>query len=290
VNQSNRVSRFTSTLASVLLLLTSLQFAPTVSAQTDQATAAALDAALAGTHRSDRNKARDQFRHPKETLSFFGLRRDMTVVEIWPGGGWYTEVLAPVVKGKGRLYVAQYGTNPAANYQRQEMAGLADKFKQYPDVFSEVKSSALWAPDQLEIAPAGTADLVLTFRNVHNWLDPNYKQDPAMLFSAFFKALKPGGILGVVDHRWPDAKTEDPKAGNGYVSEERVMALAKAAGFEFAGRSDVNRNPKDTHDWKNGVWTLQPDLDVPKGEDPQKYRAVGESDRLTLKFRKPQVK
>jgi len=270
----------------LLLAATSMFLSLNATAQTDAPTSAALDAALAGSHRSDRNKARDQFRHPKETLSFFGLRRDMTVVEIWPGGGWYTEVLAPVLKGKGKLYAAQYGSNPAFDYQRNENAALQEKAKKNPDVFGEVQFTALWAPNELAIAPAGTADMVLTFRNVHNWLAPDYKQDPAKMFGAFFTALKPGGILGVVDHRWPDPKTEDPKAAKGYVSEERVISLAKAAGFELVGRSDVNRNPKDTHDYKNGVWTLLPDLSVPAGEDRQKYIDIGESDRLTLKFRK----
>jgi predicted methyltransferase len=253
----------------------------------DAATAAALDAALAGPHRSDRNKARDQYRHPKQTLEFFGLRRDMTVVEIWPGGGWYTEVLAPVLKGKGRLYAAQYGSTTPFDYQRKEDAALLEKAKKFPEVFGEVKFTSLWSPDSLVIAPPGSADLVVTFRNVHNWVNPDYKQDTGKLFAAFFAALKPGGILGVVDHRWPDAKTEDPKAGNGYVSQERVVALARAAGFEFVGSSDVNRNPKDSHDHPNGVWSLLPDLSLKPGEDRQKYLDIGESDRLTLKFRKP---
>jgi predicted methyltransferase len=253
----------------------------------DAATAAALDAALAGPHRSDRNRARDQYRHPKQTLEFFGLRRDMTVVEIWPGGGWYTELLAPVLKGSGKLYAAQYGPVTLFDYQPKEDAALLEKAKKYPDVFGEVKFTALWSPTSLVIAPPGSADLVLTFRNVHNWVNADYKQDTAKLFGAFFTALKPGGILGVVDHRWPDAKTEDPKAGNGYVSQARVVALARAAGFEFVGSSDVNRNPKDNHDHPNGVWTLPPDLAVKPGENRQKYLDIGESDRLTLKFRKP---
>lgn len=282
-----RLSRSCSSLVAGVLAAVSISFAIEASAQTDAATSAALDAALAAPHRTDRNKARDRYRHPRQTLTFFGLRQDMTVVEIWPGGGWFTEVLAPVLKGKGKLYAAQYGSSPAFDYQREENAALKDKAAKNPGVFGEVQFTALWAPNELAIAPAGTADLVLTFRNVHNWLEPQYKQDPATLFGAFFTALKPGGILGITDHRWPDATTEDPTARNGYVSEERVMALAKAAGFEFVGSSDVNRNPKDTHDHKNGVWTLPPDLAVPRGEDKQKYLDIGESDRMTLKFRKP---
>lgn len=253
----------------------------------DAATEQALNAALTGEHRSDRNKARDQFRHPLQTLAFFGFRRDMTVVEIWPGGGWYAEVLAPAVRGTGKYYAAQYGTTPAFDYQTQEMETLANKAAQYPAVFDEMVLTAMWSPDQLEIAPPGTVDLVLTFRNVHNWLDPNYKQDPARVFAAFFTALRPGGVLGVVDHRWPDTTTEDPRAASGYVSEDRVKAMAEAAGFEFAGSSEVNANPKDTHDHPNGVWTLPPDLAVPDGGDRQKYIDIGESDRLTLKFIKP---
>ena len=285
-----RRPRFGSSLAAIVLAALSAALSFNAIAQTDAATSAALDAALAAPHRSDRNKARDRYRHPKETLTFFGLRRDMTVVEIWPGGGWYTEVLAPVLKGKGKLYEAQYGANSSFDYQNQENAALQDKARKNPEVFGEVKFTSLGSPNELAIAPAGTADLVLTFRNVHNWLEPQYKSDPAKIFGAFFTALKPGGILGIEDHRWPDPKTEDPKAANGYVSEERVISLAKAAGFELAGRSDVNRNPKDTHDHKNGVWTLPPDLSVPPGEDKQKYLDIGESDRLTLKFRKPMGK
>jgi predicted methyltransferase len=274
--------------AALLLAAMPLLAPAAVSAQTlDAATSAALDAALAGEHRSERNRARDRYRHPKETLEFFGLRRDMTVVEIWPGGGWYTEVLAPVLRGGGRLYAAQYGSKPAFDYQREEMAALAEKAARYPAVFDEVVFTSMWSPDQLEIAPPGSADLVVTFRNVHNWFDPGYGQDPGRLFSAFFTALKPGGILGVVDHRWPDPATEDPAAGNGYISEARVLALARAAGFEFVARSDINSNPRDAHDHPRGVWTLPPDLAVPEGGDRQKYRDIGESDRLTLKFRKP---
>jgi predicted methyltransferase len=280
-------SRFGSSLAAAMLAAISMSFSVEGAAETDAATAAALDAALAGSHRSERNKARDRYRHPRETLTFFGLRQDMTVVEIWPGGGWYTEVLAPVLKGKGKLYVATYGSDPAFDYQRRENAALEEKARKNPEVFGDVRFTALWAPGELAVAPAGSADLVLTFRNVHNWLAPEYKQDPEKLFGAFFTALKPGGILGIVDHRWPDPKTEDPKAGNGYVSQERVVSLAKAAGFELVGSSDINRNPKDTHDHKNGVWTLPPDLQVPEGEDRQKYLGIGESDRMTLKFRKP---
>ena len=258
-------------------------------AEAQQGSAAAIDAALAGSHRSDANKARDRYRHPKETLEFFGLRPEMTVVEIWPGGGWYTEVLAPVLRERGKLYVAQYGSKPPFPYQQREMDTLAGKIRANPDLFRAVTPTALnFFTNELTIAPPGSADLVLTFRNVHNWFEEGYGPPNAaeLAFKAMFTALKPGGMLGVVDHRWPDPATEDPRAKNGYVSEQRVIALAEAAGFELAGRSDVNRNPLDTHDYPEGVWTLPPDLAL--GErDRDKYLAIGESDRLTLKFVKP---
>jgi predicted methyltransferase len=287
VNHRLQGNRRSGGLMAMILAAASLWSAAASTQSLDTATATAIDTALAGSHRSERNMARDQYRHPKQTLEFFGLRRNMTVVEIWPGGGWYTEILAPVLKGTGKLYAAQYGPHAIFNYQRQEDAALVDKAKKHPELLGEVQFTALWSPNQLTIAPSGTVDLVVTFRNVHNWVSPDYKQDPARMFGAFFSALKPGGILGVVDHRWPDAKTEDPKAVNGYVSEERVITLARGAGFEFVARSEINRNPKDTRDHPGGVWSLPPDLSMKQGEDRQKYLDIGESDRMTLKFRKP---
>jgi predicted methyltransferase len=252
--------------------------------------AAALDAATAGAHRSEANRARDGYRHPKETLTFFGFRPDMTVVEIWPGGGWYTEVLAPALANGGKLYAAQYGSSPPFPYQQREMDTLAGKMRAAPDVYRSVTPTALnFFSNELAIAPPGTADLIVTFRNVHNWFQDGYGPPNAaeLAFAAMFTALKPGGVLGVVDHRWPDPKTEDPGARNGYVSEERVIEYAERAGFELAGRSDVNRNPGDTHDYPEGVWTLPPDLAL-GDRDRAKYLAIGESDRLTLKFVKPE--
>jgi predicted methyltransferase len=249
----------------------------------------ALDAAIAGEHRSTANRARDRYRHPKETLEFFGLRPEMTVVEIWPGGGWYTEVLAPVLRERGKLYVAQYGSDPPFPYQQREMDTLAEKMRANPDLYRAVTTTSLGLfTNELAIAPPGSADLVVTFRNVHNWFQEGYGPPNAaeLALQAIFTALKPGGVLGVVDHRWPDPATEDAGSRNGYVSEQRVIALAEAAGFELAGRSDVNRNPLDTHDHPEGVWTLPPDLAL-GDRDRDKYLAIGESDRFTLKFVKP---
>ena len=251
--------------------------------------ASPLAAALAAPTRTPANVARDKYRHPAETLTFFGLQPGQNVVELWPGGGWYTEVLAPVLHERGKLYVAQYGSKPPFPYQQREMDTLAAKMRANPDLYRVVTPTALnFFTNELAIAPPGSVDLVLTFRNVHNWFEEGYGPPNAaeLAFKAMFAALKPGGMLGVVDHRWPDPKTEDPTARNGYVSEQRVIELAEAAGFELAGRSEVNRNPRDTHDYPEGVWTLPPDLAL-GDRDRDKYVAIGESDRFTLKFVKP---
>ena len=254
----------------------------------DATTEAALNAAINGEHRSAENKARDVYRHPMETLAFFGFRSDMTVVEVWPGGGWYTEILAPALKDRGRLYAAQYSPNPPFAYQRRYFGSFLTKIGTTPDVYRDVHVTTLDFPYSLQIAPPGSADLVVTFRNVHNWASEGYGQDAMRLgYRAMFDALKPGGVLGIVDHRWPDAKTEDPSADNGYISEQRVIADAESAGFRFAGRSEINSNPKDTRDHPEGVWTLPPSLAL--GDvDRDKYLAIGESDRMTLKFIKPE--
>lgn len=265
------------------MLAAAMLLAPyTHAQQLDRETEAALDAALAGAHRSEQNRARDQWRHPKETLAFFGFRSDMTVVEMLPGGGWYTEVLAPALKERGKLYAAHYGVN-AGSYQRRSLGAFLTKIGSAPEVYGEVVVTALGLPDDLEVAPPGSADLVVTFRNVHNWLG-NGEDDARLGFKAMYDALKPGGILGVTDHRWPDPATED--ASTGYISEARTIEVAKSVGFELAGSSDINRNPKDTHDHPSGVWTLPPTLRL-GDQDREKYLAIGESDRFTLKFVKP---
>jgi predicted methyltransferase len=273
--------------AALLLLLAGT--APVAAGdELDPVTGAALDAALSGQHRSPENRARDVYRHPKETLAFFGFRSDMTVVEVWPGGGWYTEVLAPALKDNGTLYAAQYGVNPPFAYQREYFGQFMTKMGGTPDLYRKVIVTALDFPYELRIAPAGSADLVVTFRNVHNWAAEGYGQDAAQLgYRAMFDALKPGGVLGIVDHRWPDPKTEDPTAANGYISEQRVIADAEQAGFRFVARSEINSNPKDTHNHPEGVWTLPPSLAL-GDKDREKYLAIGESDRMTLKFIKPE--
>jgi predicted methyltransferase len=250
---------------------------------------ALLDEAIAGDHRTAEEKARDQYRHPKETLLFFGLEPAMAVVEVWPGGGWYTNILAPVLKQGGGTYYAA-GLDPEASERaREAVSAFEAKFTADAERFGTVRMTVLGS--DREIAPAGSADLVLTFRNVHNWLAADTAEGN---FKLFYDALKPGGVLGVVEHRANPDATEESEKSSGYVREATVRALAAAAGFESDSSSEVNANPKDTKDHPFGVWTLPPtrrSSAVRGVEDPNfdraKYDAIGESDRMTLKFRKP---
>jgi len=257
--------------------------------QTRSDPAAVLDEVLSGEHRPAEERARDQFRHPKETLLFFGAEPSMTVVEVWPGGGWYTNVIAPfLARGGGAYYAA--GLDPRANERAAEaVAAFEAKFKADPALYGRIILTALADP---EIAPSGSADLVLTFRNVHNWTGAGTAEAN---FQKFFAALKPGGVLGVVEHRANEDAPADFETSSGYVKESTVIALATAAGFELEARSEINANPKDTKDHPFGVWTLPPvrRSSAVRGEEPSpdfdraKYDVIGESDRMTLKFRKP---
>lgn len=248
----------------------------------------ALQEAINGDHRSAENRARDIYRKPAEVLDFLGFRDDMTVVEVWPGGGWYTEILAPALKENGTFYAAAFEINGRHNWERRSTGRLLEKLGDNPDQYSEVIVTEFGFPYSLDIAPAESADMVLTFRNVHNWVADYYDSGRYIdvAFSAMYRALKPGGILGIVDHQWDDASNEDPNASNGYLSVERTVAWAEAAGFELVEESQLLHNPADTKDHPEGVWTLPPGYAL-GDEDRQKYEAIGESDRYLLKFRKP---
>jgi len=258
------------------------QSAAPAAAPRDAVTAAAIERVLAGEHRSEANRARDTWRHPLDTLLFFGIKPDMTVVEVWPGtGGWYTEVLAPLLAEHGKLFAAQIPAEPGNAFATSMRAAYAAKLDARPDLYGKVTVTTL-GPGSAEIAPPGSCDLVLTFRNLHNWMNQGYAPDA---IAAMNRALKPGGILGVVDHRGDPSKPQDPRASNGYVTEAYAIALIESAGFELVARSEINANPNDTRDYEQGVWTLPPELRQ-GSRDRAKYQAIGESDRFTLKFRK----
>lgn len=260
--------------------------APLLTAAAEKTELNALQKAINGKHRSAEHKHRDQYRHPEQTLAFFDLKEDMTVVEISPGEGWYTEILAPYLRDKGKLYAAHFSHDNQEPYFKKSLSDFLDKIHKQPKLYDKVEITVLQPPKEVQIAPDGSADRVVTFRNVHNWM----KNDQATsVFSAMFKALKPGGILGVVEHRGASIKQQDPKALSGYVSEDYVIALARNAGFEFLAKSEINANPKDTKNYPEGVWTLPPTLRL-KDKDKTKYLAIGESDRMTIKFIKPQPK
>jgi len=246
-----------------------------------QAPARALQRAADSSLRSAAHKARDRYRHPVQTLMFFGIRPDMTVVELWPFGGWYTEILGPFLEDHGRLYAAAMdpqSKDPEDQGYNRELRALLDG---HPEQFARVRMTVL-APGKMQIAPDGSADMVLTFRNIHNWVWDGIERD---VFAAAYRALKPGGVLGVVEHR-SDNPEAVPKRGEGYVGERYAIRLIQSAGFRLVARSDINRNPRDTKNYPQGVWALPPTY-ANGDQDRARYAAIGESDRFTLKFVKP---
>jgi len=272
-------------MALTLLLASVAALAGAPAPEQNQAPDQALIQAVANPARTPAFRERDVYRHPVQTLEFFGIKPDQTVVEIWPSSGWYTEILAPYLHEHGKYYAA----GPAASLPntsdetRKNVAGFQQKLASDPARYSAVTVTEFRPPQRTEICPAGSADLVLTFRNVHNWIEGGYEQDA---FNAFYKALKPGGVLGVVEHRAKPYTTLEQTKKSGYVDESYIKTLAAKAGFRFVAGSKVNDNPKDTKDYPSGVWTLPPTLTL-GDQDKAKYLAIGESDRMTLKFVKP---
>jgi predicted methyltransferase len=251
----------------------------------------ALVAVIAAPTRTPANVARDRYRNPYETLRFFDVGADETVVEIWPGGGWYTEILAPyVLQGGGTYYAAAMNDNQLAAVRRLMEAN--------PSLYGGIRlatfpafpaaESGIGEPGATRV-PDGSADVVLTFRNVHNW-QMGYQRDSQPYaeeaFRQIYAMLRPGGTLGIVDHRLPESADTARERTSGYVKVSTVRRLAEAAGFRFVAASEINANPRDTADWPRGVWTLPPTLRL-GDQDRPRYLAIGESDRMTLRFVKP---
>jgi len=243
-----------------------------------------LQSVIEGDHRTEAYAARDKYRHPAETLTFLGIEPDMTVVEISPGGGWYTEILAPYLKEEGAFYAAHFPEESGVSYYQRSLQGFKEKLAADKANYGKVILTEFDPASGSGIAPAGSADAVVTFRNVHNWMRGDNDQKA---FDQFFAALKPGGVLGVVEHRAKPGTSRDDMISSGYVTQDYVIELAKKAGFELEESSEVNANPKDTAKHPKGVWTLPPSLRL-GDQDRDKYLAIGESDRMTLRFRKPQ--
>lgn len=242
----------------------------------------ALSAVVADPSRTPTFVARDKARHPVEELEFFGIKPDMTVVEIWPGGGYWTEILGPYLAKHGTYYAAL--EPPNSDETKQGNAKWHARVAELKDRIGTVHETTL-GKDHYEIAPPGSVDLVLTFRNLHNWMDGGYVEQA---LAACFTALKPGGILGIEDHRGRNDKPQDPRAQDGYVRQDYVIALAKKAGFVLVSSSEIDANPRDTKNWVDGVWTLPPTLSQ-GDKDRAKYVAVGEADNFVLEFRKPKT-
>ena len=247
-----------------------------------QTTAGALTVILAADYRAVENRARDRYRHPKETLLFFGIRPEMRVLEVWPEPGWYTEVIAPLLREKGKYYAAVIAADPGSMYITARLEAYRHKLAARPDLYDRV-SVVTFPTDGGDAVPPGSVDMVVTFRNIHNWMS----QDRAAgAFRTMYRALRPGGVLGVVEHRGNPALAQDPQAKSGYVTEDYAIKLIEAQGFRLVAKSEVTATPRDTKDYEQGVWTLPPTYRL-GDKDRDKYAAIGESDRFTLRFVKP---
>jgi predicted methyltransferase len=249
---------------------------------TRETTAGALDTILAGTQRSQEDRDRDPYRHPRETLLFFGIRPEMHVLEVWPEPGWYTEVLAPLLRARGKYYAGVITPDPASRHISQRLESYRRKLAARPDLYDRVEVVTFPA-DGGDVLPANSLDMVLTFRTMHDWMA---RGEAERAFATMYRALKPGGVLGVVDHRGTPGVAQDPQAKSGYVEEDYAVRLIEAQGFRLVAKSQVNANPRDTRNYEQGVWTLPPTYRL-GNRDRERYAAIGESDRFTLKFVKP---
>lgn len=271
-------------LMSTLLISASLLSVTSISLAASTSDAA-LQAAQNHPIRSASSKARDAYRHPVETLSFFEITPTSTVVEISPGSGWYTEILAPLLKDQGKYYAAHNPANSSSEYSQRALSNFKAKLAADP-VYNKVVVTEFAPVAGQQVAPAASADVVVTFRNLHNWYMQKGDESLLNAYRSFFAALKPGGVLGVVEHRLPDERLQSDWKKSGYMPQELVVRLAEQAGFVLEATNEINANPKDKADYPNGVWTLPPTLTL-KDTDRAKYLGIGESDRMTLKFRKP---
>jgi predicted methyltransferase len=263
---------------SVALLLLAACATPS----TREETSDGLTRILGGEQRSEENRARDAYRHPKQTLLFFGIRPEMRVLEVWPEPGWYTEILAPLLRDKGKYYAAVIAADPASPYTTKRLTAYQGILAARPQLCDRVQVLTL-PVDGGDVVPPGSLDMVVTFRNLHNWMAAG---DASQVIATLYRALKPGGVLGIVEHRGNPAVPQDPRAKSGYVNEDFAIRLIEAQGFRLVAKSQVNSNPKDTKDYEQGVWTLPPSYRL-GDKDRDKYAAIGESDRFTMRFVKP---
>ena len=273
---------FRKPLAAVLAALAAVLLYACAAESSRQTTAETLTTLLAADYRSEENRARDRYRHPKETLLFFGIRPELTVMEVWPEPGWYTEILAPLLREKGKYYAAVIGADPGSKYITERLDDYQKKLSARADLYDKV-AVVPFPVDGTDAVPPGSVDMVVTFRNIHNWMSRDYAMHA---FATMYRALKPGGVLGVVEHRGNAAVAQDPRAKSGYVNEDFAVRLIEAQGFRLVAKSEVNANAKDTKDYEQGVWTLPPSYRL-GDKDHDKYAAIGESDRFTLRFVKP---
>jgi predicted methyltransferase len=273
-----------SVVALACLLAGAALIASCVTTSGREATANALDAILAGNQRTPADRARDPYRHPKETLLFFGIRASTRVLQVWPESGWYTKIIVPLVHVRGEYVAAEIAADPGSRFLAARAAGYRQLLASRPDLYGRVKQVSFPLKGS-DVVPPGSVDMVLSFRNLHEWMALGHAQEA---LGSIYRALSPGGVFGVVDNRGDPAVPQDPQAKNGYVRQDYAIRLIEAAGFRLVATSEVNANMKDTRNYPAGVWTLPPDYRL-GNIDRAKYEAIGESDRFTLKFVKPET-